>query len=84
MTRQQQHGIVLGISVGVVLAFLGWLAIRPVMFAGSPPPTAAPAREEQRLHDMALRDLKETQDEVARMKAHGIGMHSKPDGKPGS
>jgi hypothetical protein len=84
MTRQQQRGIVLGISVGIVLAFLGWLLIRPAMFAGSPSPAGAPVNEEQRLHDMALRDLKETQDEVARMKAHGIGMHSNPDGKPGS
>ncbi|WP_219893388.1 hypothetical protein [Aquisediminimonas profunda] len=40
-----------------------------------PTPVSTSQSEEQRLHDLALRDLKETQDEVAKMKAHGIGMH---------
>lgn len=82
MTRQQQRAFAFSISIGIVLASLGWIAIRPAMFAGSQPNAGAPVNDEQRLHDMALRDLKETQDEVAKMKAHGIGMH--PDGKAGN
>jgi hypothetical protein len=84
MIRQKRRVLALGVSVGVVLVALGWPAIRPVLFAESRPHTRASIGEEQRLQEMALRDLRETQDEVARMKAHGIGMHPHPDGEAGN
>lgn len=86
MTSRQQRVLAFGISIGILLASLGWLAIRPAMFSASVdshPHLGAQVSEEQRLHDMALRDLKETQDEVAKMKAHGIGMHPAQDAKHG-
>lgn len=76
MTSRQQRVLAFGILIGVVLASLGWLAVRPIL----PVPSGTLQQsEEQRLHDMALRDLKETQDEVAKMKAHGIGTQPAPD-----
>lgn len=86
MTTRQQRVLAFGISIGVLLASLGWIAVRPAMFAASVdshPHLGAQISEEQRLHDMALRDLKETQDEVAKMKAHGIGMHPTASAKSG-
>lgn len=86
MTTRQQRILAFGILLGILLASAGWIAVRPAMFAApadSRPHLGARTSEEQRLHDMALRDLKETQDEVARMKAHGIGMHPTSGGKSG-
>lgn len=77
MTSQQQRTIALGLLVAVCLIFLAALSIRPAMFGSSKPsPELLDRRtaEDQRLHDMAIRDLRETQDEIAKMKAFGIGM----------
>jgi hypothetical protein len=78
MTSRRQRFLAFAILTGVVLASLGWLAVRPML------PTASGVSqqsEEARQHDLALRDLKETQDEVAKMKAHGIGMRPAADQK---
>lgn len=70
MTLQWLRALMIGAVIAAVFASFGWLAMRQTFV----PPAVAAQNEDQRLHDMALRDLKETQDEVAKMKAHGIGM----------
>lgn len=78
MTSRRQRVLTFGIVLGIVLALLGWVTTRPALSgpAGASNGLAGVQEsEEQRLHKLALRDLKETQDEVARMKAHGIGMN---------
>lgn len=72
MTSRQQRVLTMGAFIAIIFALLGWQAARRMML---PTPVSTSQSEEQRLHDLALRDLKETQDEVAKMKAHGIGMH---------
>lgn len=72
MISRQRRALIMGVLITTAFASFGWLAAqRPVMR----PTRIVATSEEQRLHDMALRDLKETQDEIAKMKAHGIGMH---------
>ena len=68
MTFQRQRILAFVILIGVLLASVAWLTARHGMWGQK-------ASEQQRLHDLALRDLQETQDEIAKMKAHGIGMH---------
>jgi|CXWL01.1.fsa_nt_gi hypothetical protein len=85
MTSQRQRLLAFGIFIGVVLVSLAWLAMRPAMIAQSGGTSRGLGNEqsvEQGLHDLALRDLKETQDEIARMKAHGIGMQPGSGAKP--
>lgn len=78
MTSRRQRVLAFAILMGVVVASLGWLVVRPML----PTPSGVSQQsEEERLHSLALRDLKETQDEVAKMKAHGIGMHPASDQK---
>jgi len=85
MTSQRQRLLAFGIFIGVVLVSLAWLAMRPAMIAPSGGTSQGLGKEqsvEQSLHDLALRDLKDTQDEIARMKAHGIGMPPGSGAKP--
>ena len=72
MISRQQRALIMGVLIAVILVSLGWLAARRAVLR---PNSIIAISEEQRLHELALRDLKETQDEVAKMKAHGIGMH---------
>lgn len=72
MTSRQQRVLTLGVVIASIFALFGSQTVRTSL---SPSAGTATQSEEQRLHDLALRDLKETQDEVAKMKAHGIGMH---------
>lgn len=58
----------------IVLATLSSRSISLDQPTASHRPAAMKDLEDRRLHDLAIRDLKETQDEVAKMKAHGIGM----------
>ena len=77
MTSQKQRTIVFSVLVAACLIFLAALSIRPTVFGTSKPSHELLDRrtaEDQRLHDLAISDLRETQDEVARMKAFGIGM----------
>lgn len=73
MTSRLQRALTMGALVSVIFVSFGWLAARGTSL--HPAAVVVGRSEEQRLHDLALRDLKETQDEVAKMKAHGIGMH---------
>lgn len=78
MMRVQRHRILaFGICALLALIAVAWMVSR----SGTPDPSLSQygtrdprVSEEQRLHALALRDLKETQDEVAKMKAFGIGM----------
>lgn len=77
MTSQKQRTIVFGLLIAVCLIFLAALLNRPALFGSSKPSHELLDRrtaEDQRLHDRAIRDLRETQDQVAKMKAFGIGM----------
>lgn len=71
ITTRPQRVLAVGAFICAGFASLGWLAAR-----GTIPPESQPlaVQEEQRLHDMALSNLRETQEEVAKMKAHGIGV----------
>lgn len=85
MTSQRQRLLAFGIFIGVVLALLAWLAMRPAMIAqtgGTGQGLGKSQNADQQLHALALRDLKETQDEIAKMKAHGIGMQPGSGTKP--
>jgi hypothetical protein len=77
MASQKQRTIVFGLLVAVCLIFLAALSSRPTLFGFSKAAHELLDRrtaEDQRLQDMAIRDLRETQDEIAKMKAFGIGM----------
>lgn len=77
MTSQKQRTIIFSVLIAVCLVFLAVLSNRPAMFGSSKPSHELLDRrtaEDQRLHDMAIRDLRETQDEITKMKAFGIGM----------
>ena len=76
MTSRQQRVLTLGAMIAVISASFGWQAARRVAM---PSPAVVPQTEDQRLHDLALRDLKDTQDEVAKMKAYGIEMHPRSE-----
>ena len=77
MTSQTQRTILFSVLVGVCLIFLAALSSRPDMFGPSKPSHELldrSAAEDKRLNDMAIRDLRDTQDDIAKMKAFGIGM----------
>ena len=77
MTSQKQRTVLFSVIVAACLIFLAALSIRPTMFEPSKPSHELLDRstaENKRLHDIAIRDLRDTQDEIAKMKAYGIGM----------
>lgn len=77
MASQRQLTFLFGLLIAASLIFMAVFFARPNMFSGAKPSHELLDRkgeEAQRLHTMAIRDLRETQDEIARMKAHGIGM----------
>lgn len=77
MAWQRQITILFGLLIAACLIFLAVLSGGPSRFDLSAPSHQRLDRKEaeaRRLHDLAIRDLRETQDEIAKMKAHGIGM----------
>lgn len=77
MASQRQLTFLFGLLIAASLILMAVFFARPNMFSGAKPSHELLDRkdeEAQRLHTMAIRDLRETQDEIARMKAHGIGM----------
>jgi hypothetical protein len=77
MTSQKQRTIVFSVLVAACVIFLAALSSRPAIYGTSKPSKELLNRrtaEDQRLHDVAIQEVRETQDEVAKMKAYGIGM----------
>ena len=77
MASQRQLTILFGLLIAASLIFMAVLSGRPSIFTTAKPSHELLDRtgaEAQRLHTMAILDLRETQDEITKMKAHGIGM----------